>query len=436
MADMAIAGPSGSEPQRETLVAAERGSGMNGKPHDHSGKKGKLPAKSTSSPRKVKSVILKCDNKSAGSARPTSSASKHDAFEDKILSAISALNAKMDKQDQQMQVVASRLDQYDEYWAHEGEAEDFNGGPANVSAESPNRFVGFPAGDSGQECEDGEIASDQRAEKRGFQCVDQDDKDNSMFKRLGRKFITAEVCDSVIDQDLADNVNYLFKNGIEEERYKCLVKDEENPRPANCDSLVVVKINQLIWEAVTPAGRTRDMKMQNMEASIIKAATILAKTINVMGKVASTEGVIDNVMLGKILEDSNDILALLGHTNRQINMARKDFLRKEINSEYSHLCNHNVLVTKFLFGDDVSQSAKEIEDCSKLSNKMFQARPVRGVQRFRPGRMARFRSAYPYGRGRARSQGFGGYGTPGPSTAGTSVDTKNVHRRGSRPYRY
>ena len=49
-------------------------------------------------------------------------------------------------------------------------------------------------------------------------------------------------------------------------------------------------------------------------------------------------------------------------------------LRPELNQEYSNLCNRNRPFTKYLFGDDVSRSAKEIEDCSKISNRMFQNR--------------------------------------------------------------
>ena len=377
-----------------------------------------------------------------GAAVPSTSG-QSDTFEDKILSAISAINAKMDRQDQRMQVVASRMDSYDEYWAIESGQGDATGyGPQGelVEVESSPQFEGFTDCESGQE-QDNSDRPEGPGTKATKLSVDRDENAN-MFKRLGKKFMSTEVCGNKINQDLADNVNYLFRNGIEEERYKDLIKDEENPRPENCDALIVVKVNQLVWDAVTPAGRTRDLKMQNMETSVVKAATILSKAVEVMGNAANAGGAIDGEFLAKLIEDSNDVLALLGHTNKQINVARKDFLRKEINSEYSHLCNHNLPVTKFLFGDDVSQSAKQIEDCSKLSNKMFSPRPMRGWPRQRSGRLARFRTSYPYGRGRGRAKSFGDYSSPGSynspaaSTSGSSGDTKNSQRRGTRPYRY
>ncbi|KAH3775300.1 hypothetical protein DPMN_176701 [Dreissena polymorpha] len=57
--------------------------------------------------------------------------------------------------------------------------------------------------------------------------------------------------------------------------------------------------------------------------------------------------------------------------NRQINLTREDFLRPELNAEYSHLCNHSRPVISYLFGDDVSKSARELEDSAKITNRKF-----------------------------------------------------------------
>ena len=54
-----------------------------------------------------------------------------------------------------------------------------------------------------------------------------------------------------------------------------------------------------------------------------------------------------------MIENCNTVLALLGHTNRQINMARRDLLKLELKDEDAHLCNHTLPFTNELFGDDV-----------------------------------------------------------------------------------
>jgi hypothetical protein len=66
----------------------------------------------------------------------------------------------------------------------------------------------------------------------------------------------------------------------------------------------------------------------------------------------------------------NDSLALLGQANRQINLIRKNLLKVELKCEYTYLCNHQIPYTNQLFGDDVSNAAKEIEDAAKIGNRM------------------------------------------------------------------
>lgn len=270
------------------------------------------------------------------------------------------------------------------------------------------------------------VRADKLAEKRK---ASEDENNNSRFKTMAKRFKSTEVCDSPIDELLAENITELFRNGIDDERYNELIKDENNARPSNCEGLCVVQTNPLIWDAINPPARTTDKKMQNIETSVVKASTILSKVVDKMAKMETELG---NESFGKLIDECNDVLALLGQTNKQINLARKDFIRPELNRDYSHLCNHNRPFTKLLFGDDVSKTAKEIEDCSKISNRMFSNKMGRGgPMRRRFGRFSRFRGGYGRGtRGRGQSSS---YSEPGTSNMGAMA--KNFPRRGARPYR-
>ena len=140
-----------------------------------------------------------------------------------------------------------------------------------------------------------------------------------------------------------------------------------------------------------------------------------------------------------LIDECNDAVALLGQANKQINLARKDFLRPELSREYSHLCHHSRPVTNMLFGDDVSKSAKEIEDVSKISNRMFSNRHERGGFQGRRRPRSRFRGGRVGPRGRdlrnyyqqPRDDSFGYQYL----SAGSNIP-KNLNqrgRRGSRP---
>ena len=143
-----------------------------------------------------------------------------------------------------------------------------------------------------------------------------------------------------------------------------MVKDENNARLENCEGLTVVKTNRLIWDVVSHNAGLNDKKLQNMELSVVKAATILTKTVNNMATLEK-----DCQEFSPLIDSCNNVLALLGHTNRQINLARKDFLQPELKYEYAHLGNHSVPFTSELFGDDVSKQAREIEDINNSDSK-------------------------------------------------------------------
>lgn len=56
-----------------------------------------------------------------------------------------------------------------------------------------------------------------------------------------------------------------------------------NARPDNCESLVTVKTNQLVWGFLQPNTRTIDKKLQNIETSVVKSATVMVKVCDKIG---------------------------------------------------------------------------------------------------------------------------------------------------------
>lgn len=249
--------------------------------------------------------------------------------------------------------------------------------------------------------------------------------DNSRFSSLAKRFKTIEVFGPKIDDTLAQNVTDLFRKGMNEEQFETLVKDEATPRPENCDGLQTVRMNRSIWDIMSSTARSMDSKLQKTETAIVKASVLLTKNLN---KLAQLERVINDQGLNvtPIVEGLNDSVALLGHANYLSCMVRRDLLKPELKREFSHLCNHSIPYTNWLFGDDVSKTVKEIEESSRMGHKVHygshsqQSYPRRGAMR------GRFRGNY-----RTR---------PYPSTSrgrGYVPDqTKNIPRRGGiRPSR-
>ena len=254
-------------------------------------------------------------------------------------------------------------------------------------------------------------------------------KDDNRFSSMSKRCKVQEICDVKIDEVLANNVNELFRNGMNEEQYSELTKDENNARPENCEGLSIVRINQLMWNVISPGAQSADKKLQFLERTIVKAATILTKTVNKMA-IDENNNANGNSGSGEYIDKCNDVLALLGHANRQLNMTRRDFLKPEMMAEYVPLCSHSVPYTNNLFGDDVSKVAKDIEDCSKVGNKLkFGSGRGRGGGFFRGGRGGH-RGTFSRGGYRGGRGGFrGGRGR------GSGPIPKNS-QRGGNPQKY
>ena len=245
----------------------------------------------------------------------------------------------------------------------------------------------------------------------------------SRFSELSRQFKSQETTCPDVEEGLAETVTAMFRNGIEDDKYAEMIRDEKNPRPGNCDGLVTVKMNPLVMDAMSTAAKANDRRLMYINTSVVKAATILVKTVNKMSEMES-----ENPVYKEFVDNCFSSLALLGHANRQIQWARRDIVKPELKDEYAHLCNHTLPYTSFLFGDDVSKAAKEIEDTAKISNKInrnyrggYRGRPFTRGPRFR----GRARGAY-RGTSVGRYHPYGYYNGPSASYQ----EPKNFPRRG------
>ena len=213
---------------------------------------------------------------------------------------------------------------------------------------------------------------------------DTEPQDVDMFANFSKRYCFDEICSKSVNNNLAEMVNKLFREGLSEDKFQEMVK--ASPRPENCDGLAKIKVNQLVWNIIPTQARSCDVVFQNLQTSIVKSATIITKLADKMVSLNDH----------KLVESALDALALLGHANKQLVHSRRSALKPVIQSEFGHLCSPTVPYTNLLFGDDVSKNVKDIKDMEKLKKMMRKgAMPTRGG-RFHP---------YPM---RGRGRGFRG----------------------------
>lgn len=215
---------------------------------------------------------------------------------------------------------------------------------------------------------------------------------SSTLSEMARKYQRIEVCSHELDEGLAESINSIFREGLSEESLQSISKDIS--RPGNCPALCTVRVNDLIWKIISPQAQSRDRSFQNVQTHLVKGSTLLAQMLE------HINGMNEGEDRTKLLQMGLDSLALLGHTNRQLINRRRETLRPEIQHDYGHLCSSSVPFTDKLFGDNVSQNVKDIQDIKRVERVI--TRKWRGRPQPYPSYPSRGRGQYQYG-------GFSGY---------------------------
>ena len=95
------------------------------------------------------------------------------------------------------------------------------------------------------------------------------------FENLNQQYQKNEQVDKEVHPMLADHVNGAFLSGISDKA----IQESIAARPSNCTALVPVRVNQMIWDPLTKITKWKDIKLSECQSNIMKAASILAKAV-------------------------------------------------------------------------------------------------------------------------------------------------------------
>ena len=173
--------------------------------------------------------------------------------------------------------------------------------------------------------------------------------DTKPVPAFAAKYAVASDIGQPLDEELADSVNYLMSHHLEEKTLEDT--SSKYPCPSNCQFLDTPKVNQTIWENLSAPVRTKDVKLQKVQKSL-------------------TRGIAAYVTLldpNHISSEQQDVLALLCNANFEMNALRKELIKPDLNSRFTHLCKSTNPVTKYLFGDDLGKQVKDLQDQHKAA---------------------------------------------------------------------
>lgn len=312
---------------------------------------------------------------SSGKPPPTKS-----ACESEMLNILKEIRTEQTKTNERVETMNKRIDAlYDDDYDYEDNNED------------------YCQDDEDDACDDVQADENTNSGEPPSKKQKSSENEETRFTSMGKKFRSGEKCASPINEQLASNITDIFRNGISQERFSDLMKDEKLTRPDNCDGLVTVQTDQVIWDILYPETKTNDNKMKSIQSVVVKSSTVMAKVIDKLDKLLIKD---DNAVYSSVLDDCMDALALMGHANRQICLMRRTLMKYDIITDYGHLLTTNLSFDKNLFGGDVAKTVEDIGKCSRISNK------IRGH-----GGRGGFRGRRPWwkfgGRGRGRGTGLG-----------------------------
>ena len=192
--------------------------------------------------------------------------------------------------------------------------------------------------------------------------------EDEVLGELSKLYESEGTVSEPINAKLASLVDKMVKTSLSEEKTK--EKHEKYNRPQNCENLINTRVNPEIWSKIRSNTRSRDLRMQKLETSLIKSMIPIIKIVNKMLELKSNSKPASETDVSAFLQLSLDSLALLGHSINEVNLKRRELIKPDLNDQFKQLCSSQTPVTKLLFGDDLPKSVKEISETNKVGVKV------------------------------------------------------------------
>lgn len=173
--------------------------------------------------------------------------------------------------------------------------------------------------------------------------------------------------DEQTDQDVSDKLAKLVNKRWSEKLTsdKLTEKLKKHSRPGNLSSLVAPRVNPEIWANMGHTARRVDLRASNTQNILAKVGTIIAKCTDDLLKAREKDA--KKIDLDEMVSSHTDALALLGHSQYELSLKRREAIKPSLKKEYAALCSTNVPVTSLLFGDDLQQQLNNIKASNKIS---------------------------------------------------------------------
>ena len=126
---------------------------------------------------------------------------------------------------------------------------------------------------------------------------------------------------------------------------------------SNCDSLVMTRVDELIWQRLRPQTRSFDSRAQVAQTYIVKSVTILSKmldkALNLKDKLPdltkSSDSNLDDLQteVDTLINDGMETIETMSFASYEVNGRRRECIKPDLNEDYMSLPSPSVPINQF-----------------------------------------------------------------------------------------
>ena len=193
-----------------------------------------------------------------------------------------------------------------------------------------------------------------------FDEVDGEPDNDNLLSSIAQNLSAQEATGPPISDKLAKIINSKLTEEFDLPKLKETLGKYK--RPQNCEAMYVPKVNTEIWQKMKPFAKRADIKMANLQDTLLKGLSGLADSTNALLTCRENKTIPNyKDIIPKLLDTS----ALMSHVCKELSYKRKEAIRPILHNDFKQLCTKAHKVGPLLFGDDLAKTAQDLRTSSK-----------------------------------------------------------------------
>ena len=234
---------------------------------------------------------------------------------------------------------------HDEYVEHEAASEEGE----------------YPDSDAEQEPPVKKVRSNSQDDTLAINLLEEESP--SILNTMAKAVNQSEKTGPEIEDKLSEVVTQYLEKGMDKDSLEKI--QEKILRPQNCERLKVVRVNPPIFNNVSKDAKQEDLCLQKVQRPLISGITNLVALLNQMLTAAKNK--VERTCNATLMTTISQTIGILCDSSHELDLRRRWLFKSEMKEEYKALCSESNPVKGELFGDQLSQSVKDLNKTNKVT---------------------------------------------------------------------